>query len=161
MVRHGAWIDRPDTLASRRERVLREIGYSIINRRLQSLGRLSDPPFRAAGISTEEVFHEARSTTLLVQAAEAQAQPLQQRGTKRPAARHLGPPGQQQARALGHMHGRGAGRLDSGADQAEEIGGRAGHLAPLGFEWAGRLSAARRALMASKVFMRKSGWRGV
>ncbi len=74
VVRHGAWIDRPDTMASRRERVLREIGYSIINRRLQSLGRLSDPPFRAAGISTEEVFHEARSTTLLVQAAEGQWQ---------------------------------------------------------------------------------------
>lgn len=74
VVRHGPWIDRPDTVATRRERVLREIGYSIINRRLQRLGRDADAPFRAAGISTDELFHEGRSTTLQVQAAEGQWQ---------------------------------------------------------------------------------------
>lgn len=72
--RHGPWIERPDTVASRRERVLREIGYGIINRRLQSLGRTGDPPFRAAGIVTEELFREARTTSLVVQAAEGQWQ---------------------------------------------------------------------------------------
>ena len=70
VVRHAPWIDRPDTVATRRERLLREIGYSIINRRLQRLTRTENPPFRAAGISTEDVFNVARSTTLSAQAAE-------------------------------------------------------------------------------------------
>ncbi len=70
----GPWIDRPDTVATRRERVLRQIGYAIINRRLQRLSREEDPPFRAAGVSTDEVFEEARSTTLVVQAAEGEWQ---------------------------------------------------------------------------------------
>ena len=71
---NGPWIERPDTVATRRERVLREIGYSIINRRLQRLSRQDDPPFRSAGIDTGEVFHEARSTSLTVQAAEGEWQ---------------------------------------------------------------------------------------
>lgn len=74
VVRHGPWIERPDTVATRREWVMREIGYSIINRRLQSLARLSDAPFRAAAISTDELFREGRSTTLQIQAAEGQWQ---------------------------------------------------------------------------------------
>ncbi len=72
--RSAAWIARPDTVASRRERLLREIGYAIINRRLQSLGRSGDPPFRAAGMVTEEVFQQARTTSLVVQAAEGEWQ---------------------------------------------------------------------------------------
>lgn len=68
--RSDAWIDRPDTAASRRERVLREIGYSIINRRLQRLARDENPPFRGAGFTSEEVFRQARTTSLVVQAAE-------------------------------------------------------------------------------------------
>ncbi len=70
--RHGPWIERPDTIATRRERLLREIGYSIINRRLQRLTREEDPPFRAAGINTSEVFREGRTTSLVVHAAEGQ-----------------------------------------------------------------------------------------
>ena len=72
--RSAPWIDRPDTVATRRERVLREIGYGIINRRLQRLSRTENPPFRAAGINTEEVFREARTTSLVVQAAEGEWQ---------------------------------------------------------------------------------------
>ncbi|MFC3097405.1 M16 family metallopeptidase [Alteraurantiacibacter palmitatis] len=71
---HGPYIERPDTVATRRERLLREIGYSIINRRLQRLSRLEDPPFRAAGISSDDVFKDARTTLLVVQAAEGQWQ---------------------------------------------------------------------------------------
>ena len=71
---HGPYTERPDTVATRRERLLREIGYSIINRRLQRLARLENPPFRAAGISTDDVFKDARTTMLTVQAAEGQWQ---------------------------------------------------------------------------------------
>jgi zinc protease len=68
--RSDAWIDRPDTAATRRERVLREIGYSIVNRRLQRLSRDENPPFRGAGFTSEEAFKEARTTSLVIQAAE-------------------------------------------------------------------------------------------
>lgn len=72
--RNGPWIDRPDTVATRRERVLREIGYGIINRRLQRLGRVENPPFRAAGVVTQDLFKAARSTNLVVNAAEGEWQ---------------------------------------------------------------------------------------
>lgn len=72
--RHGPYIDRPDTVASRQERVLRQIGYSIINRRLQRLSRVDNPPYRQAGIVTEENFETVRTTTLVVQAAEGEWQ---------------------------------------------------------------------------------------
>ena len=70
--RIGPWIARPDTIASREERVLRQIGYGIINRRLQSISRQSDAPYRAAAINTEEVFHDARATSLVVQTGEGE-----------------------------------------------------------------------------------------
>ncbi|MCL6250703.1 insulinase family protein [Altererythrobacter sp. KTW20L] len=72
--RSGPWIERPDTVETRRERLLREIGYSIVNRRLQRLSRTENPPFRAAGINTEEVFEAARTTSLVIQAAEGEWQ---------------------------------------------------------------------------------------
>ena len=72
VTRVAEWIDRPDTVETRQERVLRQIGYSIINRRLQRLSREDNPPYRAAGVVTEEVFQEARSTSLVVQAAEGE-----------------------------------------------------------------------------------------
>lgn len=68
--RHGEWLGQPDSTASRRERVLRQIGYGIINRRLQRLSRLEDPPFRAAGLGTSDLFREGRTSNLVVQAAE-------------------------------------------------------------------------------------------
>ncbi len=70
--RNAPWIDRPDTVATRQERVLRQIGYAIINRRLQRLAREDNPPYRAAAVVTEEVFKEARSSSLVVQAAEGE-----------------------------------------------------------------------------------------
>jgi zinc protease len=66
------WIDRPDNSATRRERVLRQLGYGIINRRLQRLQYAENPPFRAAGIATNEMYKAARSTSLIVQAAEGE-----------------------------------------------------------------------------------------
>lgn len=70
--RTSPWIDRPDTVATRRERVLRQIAYGIINRRLQRLQRVDSPPFRAAGLVTQDVLKTGRSTNLVVQAAEGE-----------------------------------------------------------------------------------------
>lgn len=66
ITRHGPWLDEPDTLARRREGVLRQIGYGIVNRRLTRLSRLPDPPFRDAGLGTGGVFKAGRSTNLVV-----------------------------------------------------------------------------------------------
>ena len=62
--RSGPWLDEPDTAAQRREDLLRSIGYEIINRRLQRIARRPDAPFRAASLSTGEVFRAGRTTTL-------------------------------------------------------------------------------------------------
>jgi zinc protease len=64
--RHGKWLDEPDTAANRRQNLLRQIGYGIINRRFQRLSRRVDPPFRSAGFGTSQVFHIGRTTNLIV-----------------------------------------------------------------------------------------------
>lgn len=64
--RHGRWLDEPDTAANRRTALLREIGYGIVNRRLQRVARQADPPFRGAGLGTSEVFKIGRTTNLIV-----------------------------------------------------------------------------------------------
>jgi zinc protease len=64
--RHGAWLDEPDTAANRRTALLREIGYGIVNRRLQRASRQVDPPFRGAGFGTADVFKIGRTTNLIV-----------------------------------------------------------------------------------------------
>jgi len=64
--RNGRWLDERDTVANRREQLLRQIGYGIVNRRLQRLARQNDAPFRAAALSTGDVFRAGRTTTLAV-----------------------------------------------------------------------------------------------
>lgn len=64
--RHGPWLDEPDTVAQRKENLLRQIGYNIINRRLLHLARQADPPFRGAGFGTGNVFKDGRTTRLIV-----------------------------------------------------------------------------------------------
>jgi zinc protease len=64
--RHGPWLDEPDSLASRRERVLRLIGYAVMNRRLARRILEADPPYRSAGFGTDDVFEAGRSTSLLI-----------------------------------------------------------------------------------------------
>ena len=66
MIRSAPWLDEPDTVASRQEDLLRQIGYDIVNRRFQRLSRQEDPPFRGAGFGTGDVFETARSTRLIV-----------------------------------------------------------------------------------------------
>ena len=68
--RNGPWIGEPDTVASRRMRVLRQIGYGIVNRRLQRLARVEDPPYRGAGVGVSDVFTVGRTANLVVQAGE-------------------------------------------------------------------------------------------
>ncbi len=64
--RNGPFLDEPDSVASRRESLLRQIGYDIVNRRLLRLTRQANAPFRSAGLSTGEVFRSGRTTTLTV-----------------------------------------------------------------------------------------------
>ncbi|MDE2302173.1 MAG: insulinase family protein [Sphingomonadales bacterium] len=72
--RHGAWLDEPDTIAHRREEVLRRIGYAIIERRLDHLARRADPPFRDAGFGTVQDFQSGRTTNLVVDCISGQWQ---------------------------------------------------------------------------------------
>ena len=71
-MRNGPWLDEPDSVAKRRESLLRQIGYDILNRRLQRLARQADAPFRSASLSTGEVFRSGRTTTLSVDTIEGQ-----------------------------------------------------------------------------------------
>ncbi|HWU01243.1 MAG TPA: insulinase family protein, partial [Novosphingobium sp.] len=64
--------DEPDTLANRREELLRAVGYGIINRRLQHLARAENPPLRSASFGTGESFHAVRTTQLAIDALSGQ-----------------------------------------------------------------------------------------
>jgi len=68
--RNGPWLDERDSVAQRRENLLRQIGYDIVNRRLQRLSRQPDPPFRAAGLGTSDVFRAGRTTSLTIDSIE-------------------------------------------------------------------------------------------
>jgi zinc protease len=72
--RTGPWLEKKDSVATRRQNVLRQIGYGIVNRRLQRLARMEDPPFRGAGVGTADVFEIGRTTNLIVDAAEGEWQ---------------------------------------------------------------------------------------
>ena len=64
--RIGTWLDEPDNLAQRRENLLRQIGYAVINRRLLSLTRQENAPFRSAGLGSSDIFEAGRMTSLAV-----------------------------------------------------------------------------------------------
>lgn len=68
--RLAPWIDRPDTLANRRDARLRTVGYGIINRRLARLARGADAPFRGASFGSGDLFEEARITSLTISSAD-------------------------------------------------------------------------------------------
>ena len=70
--RNGPWLNEPDTIANRRRALLRTIGTRMIDRRLQSLARRADPPFRGAGFGTSRVFHIGRTTNLVVETRDGQ-----------------------------------------------------------------------------------------
>ena len=64
-MRHGKWLGEEDTLANRRENLLRQVGYAIVNRRLARASRVTDPPFRSGGFGTGAVFEVGRTTNLV------------------------------------------------------------------------------------------------
>ncbi len=64
------WRDEKDTLAQRHEVLLRYIGYSIVNRRLQHMARRLDAPFRNARFGSGDIFHAASETTLNIDAVD-------------------------------------------------------------------------------------------
>lgn len=70
--RKGKWLVEPDTLAQRREDLLRSVAYGIINRRLQRMTLQANPPFRAAGFGTDSLFREGRETELIVDTVDGQ-----------------------------------------------------------------------------------------
>jgi zinc protease len=74
VTRHGPWLDETDTVAQRQENLLGQIGYNIVNRRLQRLSRQTDPPFRSAGYGTGGIFRDGRSTRLIVDTADGKWQ---------------------------------------------------------------------------------------
>ena len=70
--RNGPWLERTDTTAFREKNVRRQLGYGIVNRRLQRLARGEDPPFRGAAIGTSEVFEAGRTTNLVINAGDGE-----------------------------------------------------------------------------------------
>lgn len=70
--RTGPALDRTDTKAFREKNVRRQLGYNIVNRRLQRLTRIDDPPFRGAGLGTAEVFDSGRTTNLVINAGDSE-----------------------------------------------------------------------------------------
>ena len=70
--RYGPWQERPDTVANRQQGILRQVGYGVINRRLQALARAADAPFRGASFGTGDLFEDARQTTLSVSSEDGQ-----------------------------------------------------------------------------------------
>jgi zinc protease len=72
--RHGPWIERTDNRAFREANVRRQLGYGIINRRLQRIARQENPPFRGASLDTSDVFEDGRTTSLTVSAGDGEWQ---------------------------------------------------------------------------------------
>lgn len=60
------WNELPDSIVARRDRLIRSLGYDIVNRRLARLAAQDDPPFRSAGFGTGDVFKDARTTSLSI-----------------------------------------------------------------------------------------------
>ena len=75
VTRKAPWLGERDSLAQRRENLLRQIGYGIINRRLLRRTREANAPFRAAGFESDDIFKEGRSTQLTIDTVDAKWRP--------------------------------------------------------------------------------------
>lgn len=64
----------PDTVEQRRQDVLAWLGEAIVNRRLARLARQEDPPFKAAGFGTVDIFRVGRMSRLVVDTEEGKWQ---------------------------------------------------------------------------------------
>lgn len=69
-----AWVRGPDqrldSEARRRDEVIEQLGFSVLNRRLSALARASDPPFLGAGAFVNDEFGAAETTSILANAQE-------------------------------------------------------------------------------------------
>ncbi|WP_296676489.1 pitrilysin family protein [Novosphingobium sp.] len=65
-LRIGHFKDEPDSTAQRRENLLRQIGYGVVNRRLLRLTREANAPFRSAALGTSDLFKAGRTTSLAI-----------------------------------------------------------------------------------------------
>ncbi len=67
-----AWMRKPDlaadTVAKRKADLIEQLGFSVVNRRLQRLARAGQPPFLAAGVFKNNEYDAAESTLLIVNA---------------------------------------------------------------------------------------------
>ncbi|WOE74223.1 M16 family metallopeptidase [Alterisphingorhabdus coralli] len=72
IVAFGSNREIPDTLQTRREALLRSIGYRIITRRIGRAIRSGDAPFLSASFDSTEVFDRAYKTQLTVSARDGQ-----------------------------------------------------------------------------------------
>jgi len=70
--RFSAWRKEPDTVTNREAALIRRIGYDIINRRLARLARGEGAPFRAARFGTDNLFRDARLTSLTISTADGE-----------------------------------------------------------------------------------------
>jgi len=66
LIRFSPYVERPDTLAKRREDVLRAIAYNIIGRRLARMARAEDAPYVGASIGRSHVYKMANQSVLTV-----------------------------------------------------------------------------------------------
>lgn len=70
--RNQPYVERKDSAATRRQDLLANIGYDIVNRRLRRLQRSADAPFRSAGFGTGDIFKEGRTTNLIIDSADGE-----------------------------------------------------------------------------------------
>lgn len=70
IVAPGPWRDVPDTVAERKRSVARQLGVSMINRRLQRLARSADAPFATASFGPWTLEDAARGSYLSVTSAD-------------------------------------------------------------------------------------------
>ncbi|MFZ5668746.1 MAG: M16 family metallopeptidase [Pseudomonadota bacterium] len=59
---------RPDSLGKRREQWMEQLGFAVLNRRLEALARSAEPPFISGGGFSGDQFDAARVTTIQVTA---------------------------------------------------------------------------------------------
>lgn len=69
--RNSRWVEEPDTQAVRFQRMLRQIGYGIVNRRMSRLANSEAPPFRDAALGTAEVYRAGRTTNIVMISGDA------------------------------------------------------------------------------------------
>jgi zinc protease len=74
-----AWITQPDLrqdrLALRRERAQRQVGFAVLNRRLERLGRAEHPPYLSASAGSSDLLKSAHLTAFSVESAPGEWRP--------------------------------------------------------------------------------------